>query len=327
MSTQTGQGRGVAKRLSVALLGLMSLPAAANPFFGTFNQGAFSRSFLLPALGEPELLAPGAERSAWTLDLTNDYHTASEGGESITLDGETTRLAWRYARGGEDSEWSLELPLYHQGGGFMDSFIERWHGWFGLPNGGREQAPQDRYLFQVTRGATVVYRNTETGAALGDLRLSAGWQWTETIALRAAVQLPTGDEDLLAGGNAGLAAWADSALPFAQSSAWSGFASLGVTLAQRSEVLADLQKREALFGGFGLSYAWTPALSFTAQLYAHTPLYQDTDLGALKRPGLQAAFGGSYALSEKLLLRLGVQEDPVTTSSPDFSVHAALVFH
>jgi len=306
-------------------LALFAGPALAGPFFSTSNQGAFAREFLLPALGESSVLADGDWSWRAQLDQTNDFYLGSAGAETITLDGETTRLGYVLTQGlGSGFEWGFEVPIYYQGRGFMDSFIEDWHGWFGMPNGGRELAPHDRYLFEVTNGGAVLYRNTETGAALGDLRLNGGWQWSENLALRAALQLPTGDGNRLTGETGGGALWADAALPFSESSRWRGFISLGATAAQRGQLLRELRKRAVAIGGFGLSFSCTEALRLTAQLYSHTPLYQGTDLDALKRPGLQAVFGGSYSILPNAILRLAVQEDPVTSSSPDFSVHIAL---
>lgn len=308
-----------------AALALLPAPLFAGPYFATANQGALARSFLLPALGEHRLLLQDSWNWQAQLDQTNDFHTATAGGESITLDGETTRLGYTLRQGRANGfEWGFEIPLYYQGRGFLDNFIEDWHDWFGLPNGGRELAPQDRYLYEVTRGGAVAFRSTETGPALGDVRLNGGWQWRESIALRASLQLPTGNEDRLAGDNLGGALWADAALPWAAGSRWSGFASLGASAARRGKVLPGLQQRALAFGGLGLSFACTEALRLTAQLYAHSPLYKDSELEALKRPGLQASFGGSYQLMGNALLKVGVQEDPITSSSPDFSVHIAL---
>lgn len=306
-------------------LSLVTGAAQAGPFFSTTNQGAFARSFLLPALGETGVLLTGDWNWRAQLDLSNDYHFATAGNESITLDGESARLSYVLTQGLDNGlEWSIELPLLHQGGGFMDGFIENWHDWFGLPNGGRELAPQSRYLYQVMRDSAVIYQNTEKGLAMGDIRVNGGWQWRDGVMLRAAAQLPTGDDKKLAGENAGAALWADAALPFAAGSSWRGFVSLGASAADESKILPGLQEQAVGFGGIGLSWAWSESLRFTTQLYAHTPLYRDTELEALKRPGLQVSFGGSYLLLPNVDLRLAVQEDAITTSSPDFSAHIAL---
>lgn len=319
----------VLRPFALVLLGagasLPALGAGGNPFFSTANQGAFARGFLLPALGETRVLLQDDWSWRAQLDLTNDSYTAVAGNETITLDGETTHLSYVLRRGYQNGwELGFEIPLYYQAGGFLDGFIEDWHGWFGLPNGGRELAPRDRYLYEVTDGNTVRYRNTETGAALGDVRLHAGWQWREGLMLRGALQFPSGDESRLAGGNFGATLWADWALPFAADSRWRGFLSAGGSYARRGEVLPDAQRQGVALSGLGFSYACTDALSLTAQLYAHSALYEGSQLETLRRPGLQASFGGSYQLRDNALLRVAVQEDPVTASSPDFSVHLAL---
>jgi hypothetical protein len=298
----------------------------ASPFFTARNEGALARSFLLPPLGNTRALAADEWRWLAQLDLTNDYHTQALGGESATFDGETTRLGYTFSQGLDHGlEWSVMIPVMYLGGGFLDNFIEDWHRWFGLPKGGREFAPQDRYLYEIVQGGSVVYRNVEKGTALGDIELAGGWEWVEGWVLRAAAKLPTGDDKKLAGDNAGVALWIDAAMPFPADSRWRGFVSLGGSAAQKADILREQQSVGVALGGIGLSWRWTEALHLTAQVNAHSRLYRDSELKALKRPGVQIVFGGSYALLPNALLRLAVQEDAMPTSSPDFSVHMALV--
>ena len=44
-------------------------------------------------------------------------------------------------------------------------------------------------------------------------------------------------------------------------------------------------------------------------------------MDALRRAGLQLAFGAGYQLTPRLGLTLGFAEDPIVASSPDFSIH------
>lgn len=309
-------------RLLAALACLSPLPALATPFT-TFNQAALSQGFALPVVGETTVLEAGASRSLWTLDLSSEYHEDQAGGESLLLDGETTRLAWRYTQGAGDWEWGFELPVVHVGGGFLDSFIEGWHDFFGLPNGGREFAPQDRYRYRYERDGAVVLDRGEEGWALGDVRLSAGWAVSETMVLRGELKLPTGDEDKLTGGVLGGAVWGDWALPFDKASGWSGFASLGLSANQKGDAIEDQQNNLIPFGGAGLFYRLIPQLELGAQYVMHGALYDDTEIDALKKPGGQIVFGGRW-LGKGWGLDLAVQEDLITNSSPDFSVHLAL---
>lgn len=313
-------------RLAAACAALLAAQAAqAGDFFPTSNQGALQRSFALPALGEARILESGEEAWYGAVDLTTEYHLGRSAREEILQDGETSRFSLSYRGGlGADWEWGVQLPLLVQGGGFLDSFIERWHGFFGLPNGGREFAPRNRYKYRYVRDGVTVLNVQDSSTGLGDVQLSTGWQWRDSAALRGMLKLPSGDENHLAGGNLGGALWLDTALPFARASAWSGYVSAGASLNDQAGVLASLQNRAAAFAGAGLSYRVLSRLQVTSQFYAHTPLYRDTDLEALKKPGLQFVLGGSYRISETLNFLLAFQEDLVTASSPDFSLHFGL---
>lgn len=293
--------------------------AFAQSIFPVNNQAALSRGVLLPVLGESVVLPKQSVRRSAAFDLVSEYVFENKGREQITLDGETTRFGFRYAQGlGHGWEWGLEVPVYRVGGGFLDSFIERWHGWFGLPQGGREQAPRDRLRYQYRVNGVTVYEQSRSGAALGDVRVEAGWQWRDAVALRAAMQLPSGNAELLTGGESALAVWMDGRLPVKTGRST---ASLGLSLNQKGEALPDQQRPAVLFAGLGYAYPWNSRLEFAAQLYAHSPLYQDSALDALSRPGLQLTTGLIYRWSEKLSLRAAFGEDPVTRSSPDFSLH------
>lgn len=305
-----------------ALLLALPFAAAAEPF-ATNNQSALAQGFDLPVIGHGRVLARGEHRSAFVLDLTTEYTTDQTAAETITLDGESAHLTGRYRQGMDGWEWGAELAAVHVGSGFLDSFIENWHDFWGLPNGGRELAPRDRYQYRYEKDGVVLLDSTEEGWALGDLRVSAGWAATDSLALRAELKLPTGDEDQLTGGNLGSAVWGDLALPFDPDSGWSGFASAGLSVNQKGEVLEDQQETLVPFGGVGAYYRLLRQLELGAQLYAHGPLYDDSELDQLSRAGLQLAFGGRW-IERGWALDVAFQEDLITKSSPDFSIHVGL---
>ena len=309
----------------LALLAVvLPLPAAAQ-FLPLFNQGALQRSAALPVLGATQVAtAPGWQAA---LDLTTEYSTQMNATESVLQDGESARVALRYrAALAEDLEWNLEVPVLVLGGGFMDRLIEDWHGWFGLPNGGRELAPRDRYRYQYVRNGVTLLDVTDSGTHLGDVRAGLGWHSGAATVLRAELKLPTGDGAALAGGNAGLALWLDHALDFGAGSRWSGYLSAGGSAIDTPEVLAELQERAAGFGGLGLGYRVGRGFSIVSQLYVHSALFRDTALDSLKKPGLQFALGASWRLPSGTRVQLAFQEDPVVSSSPDFSLHFGYAF-
>lgn len=299
----------------------LAAPAQSLP---VYNQSALSRAFELPVLGRPLVLGPQADRFELRYDLTSEFHTSQDADEFVLLDGEAQRvtLAWRRGLGG-GFEAGLELPMLHQGGGFMDGFIENWHDALALPDGGRPQAPRDRYLYQYQINGRTQFEARETGSDVGDVRANAGWQATGWLALRGELKFATGEQARFSGGNEGGALWLDAALPFAAASRWSGYLAAGVSHNGRSDILPDQQQRTVPFGGVGLALRVLPRLSLLGQLYAHGALYDGSDLKPF-REALQLALALRWRLRPDLAFDIGFQEDPITDSSPDFSLHLGL---
>ncbi len=310
--------------------GCLALPimAHAQDFLPGGNGSALARGFALPSLDQPEVLTGGRHQTRALLDFTSEF--VKEGDcavECLTLDGETARLLLSHRRGlGGGWDFSVELPLLSQSGGFLDSAIEEWHGWFGLPNGGREQAPRDQYLYRYDRSSTaqVDLNVTEPYSGFGDFSLGVGRKIGKRVALRGMVKLPTGDDERLGGGNKGAALWLAAALPLPDN--FRGFVAAGASFNDRGAVLPDMQNTEVAFGGLGLT---TPVPFFERvrlliQLYAHSRLYKDSDLTALSRMGLPLTLGLQIRSSRKTRFDLGFQEDLSVNASPDFSAYLAL---
>jgi Protein of unknown function (DUF3187) len=74
-------------------------------------------------------------------------------------------------------EWGVQIPYVGYDGGSLDSFIEDWHAAFGLPKGGRNNAPRNRLNFFYQRNGVTQLSLTNASAGIGDVRLTAGWQW------------------------------------------------------------------------------------------------------------------------------------------------------
>lgn len=308
---------------AAAAAGAADAHAGERPL-AVYNQGALARAFELPVLGETGVLGQGASATDLRFDLTTEYHASGGAAEAVVLDGETDLLTLAFRRGiGAALEVTFEVPVLYQGGGFMDGPVENWHSAFGLPNGGREDAPRDRYLYRYTRGGEIELDQTRSGADIGDLRMGLGWQALDSLALRSELKFATGSESHLAGGNSGLAVWGDWSLPFASTSIFSGYLSAGGSYNGKTGVLGDMQNRWVPFAGAGIALRVLDPLSVLAQVYAHGALYDGSDLDPF-REALQLALGLRYHVDERFDVDLGFQEDPITSSSPDFSVHLAL---
>lgn len=305
---------------------LCCAPARAGEFVPGGDGGTLARGFALPTLGEAVMLGRGRSETRLTLDFTNEY--VQEGAcavECVTLDGETARLRFSHRVGlGAGWDFALEVPYLDTGGGFLDGWIEDWHHWFGLPNGGRELAPQDRYLFRYERNGAVLLEETRGYSGLGDAQLTLGRRVGRRNVLRAMVKLPTGDERRLAGGTLGGALWLEH--PFALPARWAGYFSFGVSGSERGEALRDQQNTEVVFGGIGLLAPLSRYVRLSLQLQAHGRLYDDSELSPLARAGLPLTVGLNIGSGRRGALDLGFQEDPSVNGSPDFAAFASLTW-
>lgn len=299
-------------------------PAWAGEFAPGGNSGALARGFALPVLGQTQAVPRGRSETRLTFDVTNEY--VAEGtcaDECILLDGETSRLRLAHRRGlGGGWDFAIEVPLLDRGGGFLDGWIQDWHGGFGLPNGGRESAADDQYRYRYERGGVVLLDETRGGSGLGDVELTLGRALGAGRVLRAMAKLPTGDENALGGGNAGGALWFEQALPLPRG--WAGYVALGGSVNERGEVLPDMQNRELAFGGIGLLIPITRTVRLSAQLYAHSRLYDGSELTPLARIGAPLTLGLQFRTGARGSFEIGFQEDPSVNGSPDFSTYVSL---
>ncbi len=321
----------------MASVALLACAAEAGDFPPGGNTSALARGFALPTLGQP-VLPGGRHQTGALLDFTSEFVTEGfsssdncpVSSECITLDGETERLLLSHRRGlGAGWDFSLEIPLLSQGGGFLDSWIEEWHGWFGLPNGGRETAPRDRYRYRYVRNGAVLLDvdDSETYSGFGDITLGLGRRIGDSLALRGMVKLPTGDEEKLGGGNAGAALWLDAALPLP--AGFEGFLAAGLSFNDRGAVLPDMQNREVVFGGVGLTtpFPFTDRVRILAQVYGNSRLYDGGGVSPLSRAGVPLTLGLQLRTGPASRFEFGFLEDLGVNASPDFTAYLALTFN
>lgn len=309
------------------LLVLATAGAHASEFPPVTNHAMLARGFTLPSLGHPP--AGTASRWQWSLDLTNEYESLGFNAngqcadpECLRVDGETRRLAVRHQRRFAPGwDWSVEVPLVAHAGGSLDGIIETWHGWFGLPNNGRELQPRDQFRVFYSSDGQVLLDYDEPRSGLGDVSLGIGRDWGRW-ALRGEAKLPTGDSARLSGGNAGVALWLAGETP--RAGRWRGYVAAGASLNRRGELLPQQQNRLVPLGGAGLSVAVSPRLRLQAQLYAHGPLFANSRLRNLGRAGLLLSVGGQFALTPSASVELALIEDLGVNVSPDFNLQWVL---
>ncbi len=268
-------------------------------------------------------------------DVANSYLVSSTTREDLILDGESYRFTLGLRYGLSDRfEVGIDIPYVGQGGGFLDSFIIDWHKFFGLPQGGRTNAPKNRLLYDYSRDGQNRLLTDDSSFSIGDIRLYGAMQLyndgkenPRAVALRASVKVPSGDSHKLHGsGSTDGALWLtasdDYKLP-----AWLGhftlFGAVGGMGMTSGDILRDQQRNVAGFFTFG--FGWGPAswIALKAQVSGHTPFYQ-SELRELGKDTLQLIVGGTLGFTPRTSLDIGVSEDVVRGTSPDVAFHLAL---
>ena len=88
-------------------------------------------------------------------------------------------------------------------GGFMDSFIESYHGVFGFPNAGREYSSKDQLLVDVETKNGITLKLTKQSVSIGDTDLFVKYNLYHNkfsdIAVFGALKIPTGSLASLSG--------------------------------------------------------------------------------------------------------------------------------
>ena len=323
--------------LALSLL-LSANEASAGPLditpFQTSNQGPLVQVHGIPAPGSAEILAPQKSEARLALDIANNFSLSANSRESLTLDGESYRLSLALRYGfGRDMEAGIELPFVGQGGGVFDRFIEGWHDFFGLPDGGRPDAPRNRLLYQYERDGVERIRVDESGFGLGDIRLTGGYQLyrdgkphPRLAALRASLKLPTGRSSELHGsGSTDVALWLTASDDYGLSIGHlTLFGSAGGMAMTEGNVLPDQQRSVAGFGTLGAGWSPTDWIALIMQLSGHTPLYQGSGLTELTGNSLQLHSGGTLRLPGAILLDIAVSEDIAVDTAPDVALHLSL---
>ncbi len=309
------------------------LPAVVTPFY-TQNQSPLVQIFGLPSIGNPTVLPPKKADVRMILDYASNYVEDSNPKERILLDGESGRIVLD-ARFGIDRKFEagVAIPYLVEGGGFLDSFLIDYHNTFGFPQGGRDQAPRNRLLYQYQKDGQQLLKINQSTQGIGDIQLMGGFQLYESpsessraVALRTSLKLPTGDSGQLHGsGSTDLALWVTAGDDYKVAIGHlTFFGAAGVMGMTHGNVLPDQQRNAVGFGSLG--FGWSPLcwLALKIQANGHTSFYKDSALRELNANSVQLTIGGTLAFTERIILDLGVTEDVIVKTAPDVVFHLAL---
>lgn len=298
-------------------------PTPANQPFTAPNQSPLALS-LVPFTPSGAALDPvGSSRLTLVAAYSSIFVRQSSSAANLDLDMELGYLSLGYAYTLHPRlRLGLELPAAFYWGGFLDGFIESYHRALGLPNGGRENAPQDQVRYDLSsRGKRIVSQDGAT-QAVGDLRLKGAWLlWGDggpAVSLVCQVSLPTGDPDKgLGAGGAIPALGLSGDLPLGRFAlnANAMYFHLGST-----SLLEPLEPDDAWAGSLSLGWAWSQTLTLRGQLNGATALVQGTGVEGLDNAMLQLLLGVQWQPARGQLISLAFAEDLIYYTSPDFTL-------
>lgn len=280
-----------------------------------------------PALRAAEVLERDAVRFELHGSLASIYSAHSERNESILLDGETAGVTARLGYGlGNGWEAEAEVSWRRHSGGFLDRWIEDWHDLWGLPDGGRPNAPRGRLSFSYL-GPGTHFTSRDPAGGLGDVHVAAVrnlWRSEAlSVSVRGGVKFGMGDETrLIGGGNDYYASVnATRASPRRRGLAW--HAQAGYLRAGRLQVLGSIQKRNLWFAGVGVEWPVWRALTLKAQVDTHTAIAESalTELGDVS---MLLTVGITWSISPELEVEFGFSEDIAPDTGPDFVPRAGI---
>ena len=297
-----------------------------NPFFVPYG---------VPVSVGTRMMAPGSSELTFAVDTASYLSSAVSGSERLLLDGETYRTSLMFRRGFRPRwEYFLELSAVGHHGGLFDGFIEGWHDFFGLPQGGRDQVPHDRLAVIYGDGSSRANLREDV-FSLGDLVLGVGYavpEWpiqNDGLTVRGNIKIPTGNAGSLAGlGRFSTSLWAETsgALPWSvESRNWLYTATLGLLVAEPPKRLSNVGDPFIGFGRASVTWRALDRLNLTVQVDVHSSPYRSSNLDVLADPVVMLGFGGSIRVTDQATLEIAVTEDDGThRAAPDIGLHTAL---
>ncbi len=316
--------------LAASILGSLVAQAAESPQpLYLRNSNPLLQTLGAPAMQGGELIPVGTLEYRWVLNMANHADGGLDDGEEAVFDGESYFLALVLRYGvGPRLELGMELPLVAHTSGAFDNLIKDWHDLLGFSNVDRQGPDNNLRLFYQRNGATE-YDIDESGVGLGDIRLAAAYRVAgsdgRALALRAQVELPTGDADRLHGNGAvdlSLVLDATDRHTFAASRV-SLFGLLGVVAPGAGDLLQDQRQDWVPLIGAGLAWQWTERIDLHAQL-DYDGAYFDSHLDELES-STRLTFGGSYRFGQRgPRLSIALTENLFSDSTPDFGLYFSL---
>ncbi|MFL5404113.1 MAG: DUF3187 family protein, partial [Gemmatimonadales bacterium] len=165
-------------------------PAQGLPEMAPLNPVSSSRSGLyFQPLREP---APGRWVKAVALDYGSSIEYNQVPPADYILDSELMRLTLALSRDlGSGTFLKLDAGLGGAYAGFMDGFLDWYHGALGIRMAERERRPKDRFLYEITLPDGRILERSRNSLFLEDTRIGLGYHLSPILQTVLTATLPT----------------------------------------------------------------------------------------------------------------------------------------
>lgn len=252
---------------------------------------------------------------------------------SFVMDGELLRAGVKTGIGlGHDLELHFELAVAHTSGGFLDSFLIDYHDSFGFPDGGRKDAPNNRFWVEARHAGNTVYEMSEEKLELLDLPVELRWAFLPITderpfgaAVRAAVEFPTGDQDR--GFGNGEMDYSVGLVGEYRRDNVSVTAHVQYTFVGTPDLAESggFHYQDVTSAGLGTEIQVTDCVALLVQTEFETSTLRDLDLSQAEDPQWSIWGGVRTRLSPRVSVEVGFGEDLITDVAPDFTAYLAFV--
>jgi hypothetical protein len=305
---------GVAARTGfpVLLLGFLiaAAPAARAqglPEFSPLNPMASSRSGLYyQPYRDP---APGRWSTAFSFDYASiiEYNRLSQA--DYVLDSELLRMSLGLSRDlGPRTFVTLNGAVGGVYAGFLDGFLDWYHGTLGIRMDERDRRPKDQFLYTVTLPDGRSVSRSRQNLFIDDVRVGFGVRAGPQVQSVFSLTLPTSTSPRGYGrGVPSLSVINTMRAALKPQLSYEGSLGLGFTPAHGD--MTEGQRELFLSLTSGLRWRIWRHQSVYANVFYHSPYYHETTLPALDRRELSLDFGWILKTAEGGEWRLGLTED------------------
>ena len=252
-------------------------------------------------------------RHRWSADLTVDYASMIEYNRLTTadyvLDAELLRATLKLGRDlGPRAFALLDVSAGGAYAGFLDGFLDWYHGTLGFRVTEREKRPRNQFLYIVTPPSGVTTMRSPADLYLTDTRLGLGIHYGTLGQSVLTLTLPTSTRpDGYGRGVPAVGLLNTLRTPVDQRLVYE--ASFGVGFTSRHGVFRDYEREVFVVGTSGMRLHLWGRQSIYGNLFYHSPYYHDTTLPSLDRRDLSLDFGWIMGRAGGKEWRIGLTED------------------